>query len=395
MACMLWENTFYESGVDIADRIAQLIPKVDSEAVRDMAIEARTDMKLRHAPLLVARELAREKENAPLIRDLLKKIIQRPDEMTEFLAIYNKDGKQPLSGQLKKGLADAFPKFDAYQLAKYNRDGEYKLRDVMFLSHPKPKDKEQEATWKKLVDGTLEPPDTWEVALSSGADKKEAWTRLLSEQKLGGMALLRNLRNMHQAGVDENLVFYALENMKVGRILPFRFIAAAQQVPQWENEIEPPMMKAMEGIEALPGRTVLLIDRSASMGSYLSGRSKMRRYEAACGLAIMAREMMERGVIYTFADITHLVPNRRGFALVDAMGKPYNGTMLGAAVAEININVEYDRLIVITDEQSHDRVPDPKGRGYMVNVGVYENGVGYGKWTHIDGWRESILRFIY
>ena len=54
-------------------------------------------------------------------------------------------------------------KFDAYKLAKYDRDSKVNLRDVMFLVSPKPKDEEQAAVWKRLVDGTLESPDTWEV----------------------------------------------------------------------------------------------------------------------------------------------------------------------------------------------------------------------------------------
>jgi 60 kDa SS-A/Ro ribonucleoprotein len=54
-----------------------------------------------------------------------------------------------------------------------------------------------------------------------------------------------------------------------------------------------------------------------------------------------------------------------------------------------------DRIIVITDEQSHDRVLAPKyGRSYVVNVASYRNGVGYGAWTHIDGWSEAIIEYI-
>ena len=48
-------------------------------------------------------------------------------------------------------------------------------------------------------------------------------------------------------------------------------------------------------------------------------------------------------------------------------------------------------LIVITDNQTHDRVPAPKGRGYVINVASYKNGVGYGKWVHIDGWSEAVV----
>ena len=120
----------------------------------------------------------------------------------------------PLSGQVKKGLAAAFPKFDEYQLAKYDRGGPIKLRDVLFLCHAKPRDGAQAAMWKKLIAGTMITPDTWEVALSAGTDKREAWERLLREQKLGALALLRNLRNMHEAGVSDKLVASALGDMK-------------------------------------------------------------------------------------------------------------------------------------------------------------------------------------
>ena len=56
----------------------------------------------------------------------------------------------------------------------------------------------------------------------------------------------------------------------------------------------------------------------------------------------------------------------------------------------------HDRLIVITDEQSHDAVPQPVAKAaYMINVASNRNGVGYGRWTHIDGFSESVLRFIH
>ena len=394
MACLLWEKSFYEDGIDITDRIASLIPDVKPQLVSSIAIEAREKMNLRHVPLLITREMARLDSHKGLVADTLFKVIQRADELSEFVAIYWKDGKQPLSAQVKKGLALAFPKFDAYQLAKYNRDGAVKLRDVLFLCHAKPKDTEQEALWKRLVDGTLEAPDTWEVALSSGGDKKDHWERLLSENKLGAMALLRNMRNFEKAGVDEKIIFNAINKMKIGRVLPFRFIAAARYAPQWEDKIEPAMLKGMEKMEKLPGLTVLLVDRSGSMQSYLSERSERMRYDAACGLAILVREIAETVRIFTFADVVHTVPNRRGFALRDAMGRPYNGTYLGAAVQEINEKFNYDRLIVITDEQSQDSVPGPTGKGYMINVAPYKNGVGYGVWTHIGGWSEAVIDYI-
>ena len=40
-------------------------------------------------------------------------------------------------------------------------------------------------------------------------------------------------------------------------------------------------------------------------------------------------------------------------------------------------NIDPDRLIVITDRQSHDPVPDPEELGYMINIASCKNGVGY------------------
>jgi len=105
LCCMLWENEFYESGVAIAERIASLVPKVDAEKVAALAIEAREKMKLRHAPLLLVREMARVATHRHLVADTLARVIQRADELAEFVSIYWKDGKQPLSAQVKKGLA--------------------------------------------------------------------------------------------------------------------------------------------------------------------------------------------------------------------------------------------------------------------------------------------------
>src|SRR5919198_2449445 len=165
MACILWEDQFYESGVTIADRIAMLVPQVKPQEVSDMAITAREKMKLRHVPLLLVYEMTKHESHRGLVKSTLARVIQRADELTEFVAIYWKDGRHPLSAQVKKGLAEAFHKFNAYELAKYNRDSTVKLRDVLFMVHPRPKDEDQEALWKALVDGNLASPDTWEVAL--------------------------------------------------------------------------------------------------------------------------------------------------------------------------------------------------------------------------------------
>ncbi|PYV61677.1 MAG: TROVE domain-containing protein [Acidobacteria bacterium] len=396
LACLLWESQFYEDGVEIAGRIAELVPKVAAEKVAALAVEAREQMKLRHAPLLLVREMARHNTHRAPVSETLARVIQRADELAEFVAIYWKDGRVPLSGQVKKGLAAAFPKFDEYQLAKYDRGGPIKLRDVLFLCHAKPRDEAQAGVWKKLIWGRLHVPDTWEVALSSGADKREAWERLLREQKLGALALLRNLRNMREAGVNESLVLSALGSMSTARVLPFRFLAAARYAPQWEEALEQAMLKSVAKQEKLPGKTIVLVDVSGSMTAPLSRRSEMQRTDAAYGLAVLLREIGEKVAVFSFSNDLVEVPARRGFALRDAIDRSqqHGATYLGKAVEKLNQNENYDRLIVITDEQAHDTMPSPKGKGYVINVASYKNGIGYGKWTHIDGWSESVIEYI-
>jgi hypothetical protein len=396
MACMLWEDTFYESGKSIADRIKDLVSQVSGEQAMQVAIDAREKMKLRHTPLYITRLMAQNDHQKKYVADTLSRVIQRADELTEFLSIYWKEKRCPISNQVKKGLATAFTKFNEYALAKYNRDGAIKLKDVLFLTHAKPMSDTQDALWKRLINDELKTPDTWEVELSASKDKKASWTRLLEEEKLGALALLRNLRNMEQAGVSEKLIRQALLNIKTERVLPFRFISAARHAPKYEAELEQGMFKCLENHEKLSGKTIILIDVSGSMESKVSGKSDISRLDAACGVAMLLREICDSVEVQTFSYDTKLVPSRRGFALAEAIDKSqqHGGTYLGESVKKMNVK-EGDRLIVITDEQSNDRVPDPAfDKAYMINVASYRNGVGYGKWNHVDGWSESIVDYI-
>jgi 60 kDa SS-A/Ro ribonucleoprotein len=402
LTCLLWEDAFYEKGSEIASRIAALAATNKPEDVAALACEARDAMQLRHAPLFLVRELARRKGAGSLVAESLERVIQRADELGEFVALYWKEKKQPLSAGAKRGLARAFTKFDAYQLAKYDSDrvGVVKLRDVLFLCHAKPKDAEQAAVWKKLVENTLESPDTWEVALSAGKDKRENFERLLREGKLGGMAVLRNLRLMLAAGVEPLLIRERLEK-GVARALPFRFVTAARHAPKVEDAIERAMLKGIAGLGGLAGSTGLVVDVSGSMDGKLSKKGETTRMDAAAGVAILLREKAEDFCIATFSDACVELPPRRGFALRDAIvgSQAHSGTYLKRALENLREKREWrelSRIIVITDEQSHDGILDAwTPRAYVVNVAPYKYGISYGRgWTHVDGWSERILDYI-
>lgn len=397
LACMLWEDQFYESGQDIGQRIKNLVIQCKPEDVSALAIECRTEYKIRHASLLLARELARHpKAMGRVVGDTVFGVIQRADELTEFLALYWKDSKQPLAKQVKFGLQRAFHRFSEYQLAKYNRDKAVKLLDVMRLVHPKPANDAQAQLWKRLRDGELKTPDTWEVALSAGADKKETFTRLIQEKKLGYLALLRNLRNMLEAKVDQQIIRQALLAGAVNsKALPFRFVAAARYAPALEDTLDQAMQLSVAELPKLPGKTIVLVDVSGSMvGTKISTKSELDRLDAAAALAVLLSALSEQCAVFAFSDGVTVIPPRQGMALIDVIRRTrHKGTRLGSAIKEIN-KESYDRLVVITDEQSHDTVGKPKGKGYMINVASYKNSVGYGPWVHLTGFSEALVQWI-
>lgn len=403
MACLLFEKEFYEDGQSIADRITTAAHAVPLQAVTDLAIEARHEGHLRHAPLWLtvaalnhpeARTPKKGANPSQLLAACVDEVCQRADDMGELLSLYWKGGKRPLAASLKDGLRRAFEKFDQYRLAKYASRGAIRLRDVMFLVHPKPRDDEQAALWALLADDKLPPADTWEVALSSGADKRETFDRLLSENKLGGLATLRNLRNMRDAGVEKVTVAAALlQQAGKSGILPFQYVAAARAVPAWEDAIEPAMLAALAETKKLAGKTVLLVDVSGSMEDKLSAKSELRRIDAASALAMLLREVCEEVEIVAFHSQTELIAPRRGFALRDLIGRPRGGTDTGRAVMHANLR-KPDRIIIITDEQSHTQIAKPHSRGYIMNVASYQNGIGYGAWTHVSGFSENLVRYI-
>lgn len=417
LACMLFEDQFYWSGKTHAEALKELVSKVDPTKVAALAARARDEFKLRHVPLYLCVALARI---GKLSADALNDVIQRPDEMGEFVAQYWQPKKQPLANQVKKGLAKAFKKFNEYQLAKFDKNSAaVSVRDVMFLCHPKPDTKAQEELFKRIASKQLETPDTWETNLSAGADKGETFGRLMDEGKLGALAFIRNLRNMTEAGISSDKIRTYAKRVSVDKVLPFRYIAAAKHAPQFEDMLEDMMLRSLAVAPKLPGRTVLVIDTSGSMWSPLSGKSEINRQEAAAALAILAREICEEVVIYATAGndgmrkhATMLIPNRRGFALSEYIGSSELRGKIGGGGIFTHQVMEYisekekanriDRVIIFTDEQDCDfrsnpgtaRTLAPAGKNYIMNVGAYQNGINSGKWETITGFSEAALEYV-
>ena len=252
-------DKFYESNDERMNRIVSLIAKVDPMFVAQLAVYTRTQMYLRSVPLLLLVELAKVHNGDDLVSRAVAQTVLRADEITELLACYqsrnpSKDERKKLgklSHQIQVGLQQAFNHFDEYQFAKYDRNGaDVKLRDALFLVHPKAKDEAQQALFDKITYKGLDVPYTWETELSAlgqqefESEKERAivfrlkWEELIDSGKVGYMALMRNLRNILESRVSvEHIekVCDVLSDPKAvanAKQLPFRYLSAYREVQE-------------------------------------------------------------------------------------------------------------------------------------------------------------------
>jgi hypothetical protein len=141
---------------------------------------------------------------------------------------------------------------------------------------------------------------TWEDALSLAgpqADKRALWTALIPS--MGYFALLRNLRNFDQTGVSDEVAAQVAarladpEQVRRSRMFPFRFLAAYQAVPslRWGHALELALNASLANVPELPGRTLILVDRSGSMFGGVSEKSGLNRADTAAlfGTALAMR----------------------------------------------------------------------------------------------------------
>lgn len=418
LANLLWEDIAYCDGEKVAETIEQLVPLVDAEKVYSIALAARVLQKLRHTPLYLAVQMCKYPEHRLFVRDLLPKIITRADMLTDFLAIYWKENgnRAPIAHQAKAGLAEAFHNFNAYKFAKYDRDAAIKLRDVMFLVHPRPRDEREKDLFKMVAERTLPVPETWETMLSAGKDKKETWTYLINEGKIGGLAFLRNLRNMREAGVTKKVIKHGFETLRSSMLMPMNFLQAARMNPDFKREIEDAMLASYANLPKLPGRTLFILDASGSMNCRLSLRSAITRYDAACAMAMLAANQCEDfELVVTAGDdhrkvhsTEHIKYPSKGFDLLEqikaAKIKVECGGIFTRQCLEWcreNVPGDFDRIVIFSDSQDCDypdrRIPRPYGRNnYICDVSAERHGINYkGAWTaEISGFSEHFLTFI-
>jgi len=351
--------TTYEGTDERVERICDLVKKVDPTFVAQLAVYARTQMNLRSIPLLLVVELARVHNGDDLVARTVDAVVRRADEIMELLACYqwrnpSHDPRKKLghlSRQIQNGLQRAFNHFDEYQFGKYNNTSrEVKLRDALFLVHPKAKNEAQQQLFDKIASNTLATPYTWETELSalgqqhfdSNNAKQQAfsrkWQELIASRQLGYMALMRNLRNIllcrDMPGAAINTVVATLtdrDRVLMSRLLPFRYLAAYREVQQvhslWTQAVmdalEEAVMVTVDNIAGFDADTRVLVaaDVSGSMYSRISRRSTVWNFDIGLLLAMMLKCRCRQVVCGMFGEIWKVInlPSSNVLANVNAM----------------------------------------------------------------------------
>jgi 60 kDa SS-A/Ro ribonucleoprotein len=340
-------DKFYEKSDTRVERIQKLMLKNDPEFVARLALYARTEMYMRSIPMVLAVELAKANSGNAVVGKTVNGVVKRADEITELLAYYqlanNRTGTKKLnklSKQIQKGLSEAFNKFDEYQFAKYNRVTEVKLRDALFIVHPKAKDENQQMVFNKIATNELAVPYTWETELSAlGQVKYETekaktvavklkWEELIDSGKVGYMALMRNLRNILDANVSaahvKKVCMHLSDETAVAKSmqLPFRFLAAYREIKVLKSEFVTMVLNALEdavvfSVKNLKGfdettRVLIACDVSGSMQKPVSAKSKVLLFDIGLMLGMLMQSKCKRVVTGMFGDIWKIInmPNR-------------------------------------------------------------------------------------
>lgn len=446
------KDEFYESSNERLKRLKELVAGAVAgdrlDFVGNLIVHARTAMNIRSMPLILTVEFAkalRDQNKAYAnLRQVTCDVIQRADQITDMyayaLSVFGCKKAVPMA--IKRGVADAFEKFDEYSLAKYSRSGAVKLRDVLRIVHPTGKTLEQGALFQKLMKDELAIPYTWETELSKqgqlpAAERKSdavIWKELVESNKLPYMATLRNVRNIAQALVDDSVIKQVCTRLSDPRQverskqLPFRYINALDALAQAGNSvrrtdvdrlnvaIRDAAQISLSNVPAVGDNVWIILDVSGSMGGNYGGfrsggnQTPIRTgalFAAALVGASKAASNVQLTVFSDRAKHVKLNPSANFFANVDAIEREVigGGTELQAALKlKSTLGFEPDTVIVLSDMQVNRLNITTDVSSYFhkdtvkiaFNLGAYESTPvsTLGGWYQLSGWSERAFDFI-
>lgn len=355
-----------------------------------------------------------------LVPAIINGALQRADEPGEFLAYWRtkvRPGRTHTPRPVDRGLSLAMARlYTEYTLLKYDTGTKgYRFGDVIEIAHPNPahvhirddggSTAHQAALYKYALDrrrGAEPPADlamlgtahrinrlstedkrallltddgrsqlkaggmTWEDIAGFGRMDATAWQAAIP--LMGYMALLRNLRNFEEAGIDratkDQVAAILADPAKVAksRQLPLRFLSAYRNVPSdfFKPPVDDALNASLANVPALGGNTLALVDRSGSMFGYDSAHGSVTWADTAAlfGTAVALRA--ERATLVEFGTSSQEVRIPRGANLLKVIGSQFHelgGTYTADAVRQHYKG--HDRVVIITDEQAWSGHGDP------------------------------------
>ncbi|MFI1970793.1 TROVE domain-containing protein [Streptomyces cinnamoneus] len=415
VANLVGTGAFYEKAEDRDDRYAGLVRRLaveDPEWTVAFLRWLRDGAHMRTAALVGAAEFAAERVRRELpghSRQAVDAVLQRADEPGEMLGYWTAHHGRAVPKPVKRGIADAVRRlYSQRSLLKYDTDSRaYRFGDVLSLAHPAPDPAKpwQAALFRHAVGRRrgrdedipeelatlrrraalmrLEPAErrallrrdgaadvlreagmTWEALAGwlQGPMEAAAWEAVIPS--MGPMALVRNLRNFDEAGVSDEVAERVAariadpEQVTASRMFPFRFWAAYKHTSslRWAHALEKAIGASLANVPALPGRTLILVDRSPSMfpGYVFStphtSDIPLAEQAALFGAALALRA--ERPTLVEFGMRSNAVDVPRGgsvLKLVERFGE-IDGTDIPLAVRRHFAG--HDRIVVVTDEQT-------------------------------------------
>jgi len=388
----------YRSQKQVLKRVQDLVAQIDDTAfLAKAALYARNEFGMRTMSHLVAGEMATQNitSGTDWGKVFYDAIIYRVDDMMEIMGYYfdsNPDASLPAA--MKRGFASAIGRFDAYQLAKYRGEKKaVKLVDVVRLVRPKPTKKNAKAL-KALLDGTLKNENTWEAKISKAgqsgsktekaAARQDAWAELLLEQKIGYLALVRNLVNIandvDDAAFDVALSLLTDKKLILGsKVFPFQLYTAFSEIDDtprhsfWYYHSNSRLSRvndkrrvaklvdalgtaieiSLSNLPKLDGKTLVAIDTSGSMHSPLSENGSTTMVEIAALFGIALGKATDADVISfnTSAEYLSVPKSRSTLDQVRDITQKGGGTNF-ESIFKTAKDTHYDRIFILSDMQA-------------------------------------------
>lgn len=386
------EPSFYEGKSDKLLRFEHLTDKMikshGPETVANMCTFARNVLGMRSASCIVAAVLNDSAFSGK--RDFYRRYFRRPDDVAELLSYIDSKGSKP-SHALIRGACGYVSSLDEYTLSKYRlQDKQWSMIDIVNVVHAK------SDAISKLKNDDLKLAETWENTAFEAKDdceKASMWADLVRNDKLGTMALTRNLRNILMYCKDEKYddVFDIIESrlkdteaIKKSLMFPYRFYSAYQAIRSsasifplryrdpsnpikfsgHENKtieaVKSAFCCAIENVPPYSGSTAIILDASASM-SYtpISSNSTETPMSVGCVYATMLKLLNPGSELIAFASESKLIDlninENNVFDLCSEIERLNIGYGTNLAPAINMLSRHHERVFIISDMQAMDK----------------------------------------